>query len=115
MRESFRARINENVVTIMAGSPSGTDLAIVQDLAAVLDDGDGLRVLPMVGKGPEQNIKDVMFLRGVDMGMTQANLLKHFDKTGELGPNLQGPDRLYRQAVQRGAARAGALRRQRHP
>jgi len=90
MRENFRARINENVVTIMAGSPSGTDLAIVQDLAEVLDDGDGLRVLPMVGKGPEQNIKDVMFLRGVDMGVTQANLLKHFDKTGELGPNLRG-------------------------
>lgn len=90
MRESFRARINENVVTIMAGSSSGTDLAIVQDLADVLDDGDRLRVLPMVGKGPEQNIKDVMFLRGVDMGITQANLLKHFDKTGELGPNLRG-------------------------
>ena len=89
-RENYRARMNENVVTIMAGSPSGTDLAIVQDLAEVLDDGDGLRVLPMVGKGPEQNIKDVMFLRGVDMGVTQANLLKHFDKTGELGPNLRG-------------------------
>ena len=89
-RENLRARINENVVTIMAGSPSGTDLAIVQDLASVLDDGERLRVLPMVGKGPEQNIKDVMFLRGVDMGVTQANLLKHFDKTGELGPNLKG-------------------------
>lgn len=89
-RENFRARMNENVVTIMAGSPSGTDLAIVQDLAEVLDDGDNLRVLPMVGKGPEQNIKDVMFLRNVDMGVTQANLLKHFDKTGELGANLKG-------------------------
>ena len=88
VRENFRARMNENVVTIMAGSPSGTDLAIVQDLAEVLDDGDNLRVLPMVGKGPEQNIKDVMFLRGVDMGITQANLLKYFAKTGELGPNL---------------------------
>jgi len=32
----------------------------------------------------------VLFLRGVDMGVTQANLLKHFDKTGELGPNLKG-------------------------
>ncbi|HXG78027.1 MAG TPA: TAXI family TRAP transporter solute-binding subunit [Methyloceanibacter sp.] len=90
LREKLRAQMNENVVTIMAGSPSGTDLAIVQDIAAVLDDGDNLRVLPMVGKGPEQNIKDVMFLRGVDMGVTQANLLKHFDKTGELGPNLKG-------------------------
>ncbi|HEX5930807.1 MAG TPA: TAXI family TRAP transporter solute-binding subunit [Methyloceanibacter sp.] len=89
VRENFRARLNENVVTIMAGSPSGTDLAIVQDLADVLEDGDNLRVLPMVGKGPEHNIKDVMFLRNVDMGVTQANLLKHFDRTGELGPNLK--------------------------
>jgi TRAP transporter TAXI family solute receptor len=90
VRERLRARMNENVVTIMAGSPSGTDLAIVQDIAAVLDEGDKLRVLPLVGKGPEQNIKDVLFLRGVDMGVTQANLLKHFDKTGELGANLKG-------------------------
>src|SRR4051794_27954018 len=86
--ENYRARLNENVVTIMAGSASGTDLAIVQDIADVLDDGDQLRVLPMVGKGPEQNIKDVMFLRGVDMGITQANILKHYAKTGELGANF---------------------------
>ena len=87
-RDNFRARMNENVVTIMAGSASGTDLAIVQDLADVLDDGNALRVLPMVGKGPEQNIKDVMFLRNVDMGITQANILKHYAKTGELGSNF---------------------------
>src|SRR6185437_14676944 len=32
-RDNYRARLNENVVTIMAGSASGTDLAIVQDIA----------------------------------------------------------------------------------
>ena len=87
-RDHLRARMNENVVTIMAGSPSGTDLAVVQELAEVLDDGDALRVLPMVGRGPAQNIKDAMFLRGVDMGVTQANILKHYAKTGELGANF---------------------------
>ena len=87
-RENYRARLNENVVTIMAGSASGTDLAIVQDIADVLNDGDQLRILPIVGKGPEQNIKDVLFLRGVDMGITQANILKHYAKTGELGSNF---------------------------
>lgn len=87
-REAYRARMNENVVTIIAGSSSGTDLAIVQDIADVLDEGDALRVVPMVGKGPAQNVKDVMFLRGVDMGITQANILKHFAQTGELGASL---------------------------
>jgi len=89
IRESYRAQLNDNTVTIMAGSAEGTDLTIVQDIAAVLDDGEHLRVVPMVGKGPSQNLKDVLFMRGVDMGITQANVLKHFAKTGELGPNLE--------------------------
>ena len=90
LRESYRSRLNENVVTIMAGSPSGTDLSIATDIAQVVDDGDNLRVLPIVGRGVAQNVKDVMFLRGVDMGITQANVLKHYAKTGELGSDFMG-------------------------
>jgi len=88
VRENYRSRMNENVVTIMAGSSTGTDLAVVQDIAEVLSGVQGMRIVPMVGRGPEQNIKDVMFLRGVDMGITQANILKYYAKTGELGPNF---------------------------
>src|SRR5215475_7401494 len=88
LRENYRSRLNENVVTIMAASPSETDLTIASDIAQVVDDGDNLRVLPIVGRGVAQNVKDVMFLRGVDMGITQANVLKHYAKTGELGANF---------------------------
>jgi TRAP transporter TAXI family solute receptor len=89
IRDNYRAQLNDNTVTIMAGGAGGTDLAAVRDIADVLDN-DGLRIVPMVGKGPSQNLKDVLFMRGVDMGITQANVLKHFAKSGELGPNLQG-------------------------
>jgi TRAP transporter TAXI family solute receptor len=88
VRENYRSRLNENVVTIMAASPSETDLTIATDIAQVVDDGDNLRVLPIVGRGVAQNVKDVLFLRGVDMGITQANVLKHYAKTGELGANF---------------------------
>jgi TRAP transporter TAXI family solute receptor len=87
-RENYRVRMNENVVTIMAGSPNGTDLGIAYDIAQVVDDGDNLRVLPIVGKGAAQSVKDVMFLKGVDMGITQANIIKYFARTGELGTNF---------------------------
>jgi len=87
-QESYRSRLNENVVTIMAGRPNGTDLQIAADIAAVLDDGESLRILPMVGKGAAQNVRDVMFLHGVDMGITQANILRYFAKSGELGSNF---------------------------
>jgi len=88
LRESYRSRLNENVVTIMAGNPSETDLTIASDIAQVVDDGDNLRVLPIVGKGVAQNVKDVMFMRGIDMGITQANVLKYYARTGELGSNF---------------------------
>ena len=88
LRENYRSRLNENVVTIMAASPTETDLTIATDIAQVVDDGDNLRVLPIIGRGVAQNVKDVMFLRGVDMGITQANVLKHYAKTGELGANF---------------------------
>jgi uncharacterized protein len=88
LRESYRSRLNENVVTIMASNPSETDLTIASDIAQVVDDGDNLRVLPIVGKGVAQNVKDVMFMRGIDMGITQANVLKYYARTGELGSNF---------------------------
>src|SRR5262249_43223965 len=64
LRENYRSRLNENVVTIMAASPSETDLTIATDIAQVVDDGDNLRVLPIVGRGVAQNVKDVLFMRG---------------------------------------------------
>ena len=83
--ESLRQRINDNVVTILSGNRDGDSLSFVYDLSEVLDDGDTLRVLPVVGKGSAQNVRDVLLLQGIDMGITHSNLLNHFAKTGELG------------------------------
>jgi len=82
VRGRYRAELNDNTITIMTGA----DTALVRDIAAVVDDGTAMRVVPMIGKGPAQTLKDVMFMRGVDMGITQANILKHYAETGELGP-----------------------------
>lgn len=81
-RALYRAELNDNTITIMTGA----DATVVEDIAAVLDDGTDMRVVPMIGNGPAQSLKDAMFMRGVDMGVTQANILKHYAKTGELGP-----------------------------
>ena len=57
LREVYRARLNENVVTIMAGTPNGTGLNIAYDIAAVIGDGDRLRVVPMVGVGSRNDVE----------------------------------------------------------
>lgn len=86
--ESVSDRLNSNTVTIISGNPNGTYLYFAYDMSAVLDDGNTLRVLPIVGKGAGQNTKDLLYLKGVDMGITQSDILRHFSNTGELGANI---------------------------
>lgn len=79
-------QINENTVGVISGNPNGTYLRLAYDLAAVLDNGDEFRVLPVIGAGGGQNIRDVRFLKGIDMGITQSVLLNRYKRTNEIGP-----------------------------
>jgi TRAP-type uncharacterized transport system substrate-binding protein len=86
----IKERMNLNTVVIAAGNPNTSDLPAAYDISTVLDDGDNLRVLAFMGKGGAQNVRDALWLRNVDMAITQANVMAHFRKTGELGANLEG-------------------------
>jgi uncharacterized protein len=78
-------RVNANTIAIISGNPNATYMTIAYDMSAVLDDGDEFRILPVIGKGGGQNIKDVRFLKGVDLGITQSNLLGYYKRTNEIG------------------------------
>jgi TRAP transporter TAXI family solute receptor len=80
--------LNQNTVTVISGNPNGAYLYLAYDMSAVLDDGNELRVLPVIGKGGYQNVMDVLHLRGVDLGITQSNIMSYLKKTGEFGPNI---------------------------
>jgi TRAP transporter TAXI family solute receptor len=84
-RSGSSDRLNENTLTVVSSSPNGTYMPIAYDMSAVLDDGDNLRVLVVLGKGGGQNIKDVRFLKGVDLGIAASNTLGYYRRTGELG------------------------------
>jgi uncharacterized protein len=75
--DQMRARANAGTVGVVAGGVDGTYIRIAADLAAVLDNGDTLRVLPLVGKGSIQNIHDIEFLRGIDIGIVQSDVLAY--------------------------------------
>lgn len=76
---------NENTIGLISGSPNSDDtyLQTAYDLAEVLNDGDNLRILPIVGIGGPKNIRDVRFLRGVDIGLTQTNILNTVRESDE--------------------------------
>jgi TRAP transporter TAXI family solute receptor len=73
----LRKQVNQGTVGIISGGVNGTYIRIAADLAAVLDSGNELRVLPIIGKGSVQNITDLLFLRGVDVGIVQSDVLTY--------------------------------------
>ena len=79
-------QVNRNTVSIISGSPSSdaTYLQVAYDLADVLNDGENLRILPVVGIGGPQNIRDVRTLKGIDIGLTQTSILNNFCRANEL-------------------------------
>lgn len=81
-------RVNENTVTIVSGTPAGTYLAVAYDMAAVLDKDDELRVLPIASRAGVANVRDILYLKGVDMGIVQSDTLTLLKQTGELGANI---------------------------
>jgi TRAP-type uncharacterized transport system substrate-binding protein len=76
---------NENTIGVISGSINSDDtyLHVATDLAAVLNDADTLRILPVVGIGGSQNIRDVRVLRGIEVGVTQVNILNDFRRSME--------------------------------
>jgi TRAP transporter TAXI family solute receptor len=85
---ALRDQLNQNTVTVISGNPNGTYLYLAYDMSAVLDDGNNLRVLPVIGRGGYQNMMDVLHLKGVDLGITQSNIMSYLKRTGEFGPNI---------------------------
>jgi TRAP transporter TAXI family solute receptor len=69
-------RMNANTVTVVTGTPGGTYFRAGADLAFVLDDGDKLRILPILGKGAGENAYDIRFLKGVDLGFVRTDTLE---------------------------------------
>ena len=74
--------LNANTVTLISGTIGGTYVQFGADLASVLDDGNKLRVLPIVGRGSVQSIADVLFLQGVDLGIVRSDTLDYLEKKG---------------------------------
>jgi TRAP-type uncharacterized transport system substrate-binding protein len=83
-----RDKLNASTVTVITAPVGGAFPAMGSDLARVLDDGDNLRVLPMIGKGSVQNLLDLMRLRNVDMGFVVADALQFVKKEYNI-PNIE--------------------------
>jgi TRAP-type uncharacterized transport system substrate-binding protein len=77
---SGKADMNAWTIGLAGGLLEGSFIRYAADIAKVLDDGDNLRVLPLVTYGAVGNVSDLLYLKGVDAAITQADVLEHFKR-----------------------------------
>lgn len=75
-----REALNSGTVTVITAPIGGPMSVMGSDMAAVLDEGENLRVLPILGKGSAQNLVDIIMLKNIDMGFVATDALE-FVKT----------------------------------
>jgi uncharacterized protein len=81
LRGQSKVDANAGTVYIMTNrSMGGPIMMSVLELSTLLDDGERfekMRVIPLIARGKMQNLWDIIYLRGVDMGFLQTDTLEY--------------------------------------
>jgi uncharacterized protein len=88
IRDQLRQKMNENLLVLMCGSLGAPYIQLGHDISVVVNDGDNLRILPVVSDGALTNVRDVLYLKGVDLGITTVQILNTLKASNEFGTNL---------------------------
>jgi TRAP-type uncharacterized transport system substrate-binding protein len=84
--EALKQRQNQWTILLAGGTMDGY-LRFADEIGKVLDDGDDMRVIPMITRGAASNLQDLLYLRGVDAALAQSDILEYFRTQGKV-PNL---------------------------
>ncbi len=81
--EQKKREANDIAVTIVVSGISCTCARFTEDIRNVVNDlsPDGVRVLPVLGVGGLQNLKDVLFLKNMDMAVVDEDNMRLLKKT----------------------------------
>ena len=73
------AKLNAWTVGLAGGQREGAPLEFATDISRVVDDGDNLHVLPIVTRGPAENVESLLYLKGVDAAIINGDTLQQFE------------------------------------
>jgi TRAP-type uncharacterized transport system substrate-binding protein len=79
------ARVNAWTVGVVGGLLEGSFIRFAAELAKALDDGENLRVLPIVSYGATDNVNDLLYLKGVDIAITNSDVFEEFKRNRNIG------------------------------
>jgi TRAP-type uncharacterized transport system substrate-binding protein len=90
--EEKKRQTNDIAVSIVTSGITCTCARFAEDIRNIVNDlkPDGIRVLPVLGVGGLQNLNDVLFLKGIDMGVVdEDNLVLLKKRDPQLYANIE--------------------------
>jgi uncharacterized protein len=86
--ETLADRTNRGLVVLMTGGADGASVGMAEEISKLVSDGATRRVLTLVGHGAVQELVDLRAMRGLDLGIVQADVLD-FVKQQNLSPGIE--------------------------
>jgi hypothetical protein len=76
--ETEKEKMNAWTVGLAGGLLEGAPIRLAAEMSRVVDDGPNLHVLPIVTRGPTENLNSLLYLRGVDMAIISSDSLEEY-------------------------------------
>ena len=73
-----REAINAWTVGLAGGLLEGAPIRLASEMARVVDDGNNMHVLPVVTRGPTENVNSLLYLRGIDVAIINSDSLDEY-------------------------------------
>ena len=76
--EAIRDRLNAWTIGLAGGLLEGAPIRFATEIARVVNDGGNMQVLPIVTRGPTENVNDLLYLKGVDAAIINSDSLEEY-------------------------------------
>jgi TRAP-type uncharacterized transport system substrate-binding protein len=74
----IRERLNAWTIGLAGGLLEGAPIRFATEIARVVSDGGVVQVLPVVTRGPTENVKDLLYLKGIDAAIINTDSLEEY-------------------------------------
>jgi TRAP-type uncharacterized transport system substrate-binding protein len=74
----IRERVNAGTVGLAGGLLEGAPIHFATDIARAVNEGGATHVLPIVTRGPTENVNDLLYLKGIDAAIINSDSLEEY-------------------------------------
>ena len=76
--QQIKEQINAGTVGLAGGLLEGAPIRFATEIARVVNESNQVHVLPIVTRGPTENVNDLLYLKGVDLAIINTDSLEEY-------------------------------------